>query len=286
MQTLKQFMRKEGLSQADLARALGVSPTAISQYLGGRYGEQGGDAAALKARLGAYMANYVKQTPATDLPLVATQDVRMVDAVCRDTVRYKEMGVIYGKAGSGKTVAIKTFSEKHPEAVLIETIPIGTTRGLLMDILRHLGQREPAGSQEALYREVVARFKRAERILIIDEAENLNTTSLNVVRRIHDFTRTPVILVGAHALIGNLKGREGRLLQIYSRAQNKHQMTGLTVADRQALFGDFGAEIKRYTDDLRRSASIYKKAKRYAEHDGVPLAARHIQVASNTVILD
>ena len=285
MNDIKAFMKKQGLSQADIARALGVSATAISQYLGGRYGEQGGDQTALAARLATYMANYLQQAPA-EVPLAATQDIQMVDYVCSETVRYKEMGVIYGKAGSGKTVAVKTFAEKHPETVLIETIPIGTTRGLLMDMLRQLGQREPAGSQEQLYREAVARFKRAQRILIIDEAENLNSTSLNVLRRIHDFVQVPVILVGTFALIGNLKGREGKLLQIYSRAQNKHQMIGLTVADRQTLFGELGPEIQRYTDDIRRSVSIYKKARRFAERDGAALSARHIQVASNTVILD
>ncbi len=73
---------------------------------------------------------------------------------------------------------------------------------------------------------------------------------------------------------------------MYSRICNKHEMIGLTAADRKALFGGFGNEIKRFTDDIRRSVSMFRKALRFAANDGVDVSAQHIAMASNTVILD
>ena len=287
MNELRQFLHKHNLSQASIARSLGVSPTAISQYLNGLYGEKGGDVSSLETKINTYLANYLQQkTTSASFELVETDDLKMVDFICSETASGKEMGTVYGKAGTGKTVAVKAFAAKHPEAIVIESIPMTTPKGLLINILQHLGQREAQGPFEALHKQAVDIFKRSDRILVIDEAENLTTKSLETIRRLHDFSGVPVILVGTHALLQNLKGRHGELLQLYSRICNKHEMIGLTAADRKALFGGFGNEIKRFTDDIRRSVSMFRKALRFAANDGVDVSAQHIAMASNTVILD
>lgn len=225
MNDLRQFLQKHKLSQASIARSLGVSPTAISQYLNGIYGDKGGDAATLESKITTYMANYLQQaSTASDSELVETDDLRMVDFICSETASNKEMGTVYGKAGTGKTIAVKEFASKHPEAIVVESMPMNTPKGLLVNILEHLGQREAQGSFESLHKQAVDIFKRSDRILVIDEAENLTTKSLETIRRLHDFSGVPVILVGTHALLQNLKGRRGELLQLYSRINNKHEI--------------------------------------------------------------
>ncbi len=287
MNDLRQFLQKHKLSQASIARSLGVSPTVISQYLNGVYGDKGGDVATLEAKITTYMANYLQQAPAaSESELVETDDLKMVDFICTETASNKEMGTVYGKAGTGKTIAVKAFAAKHPEAIVVESMPMITPKGLLVNILEHLGQREAQGSFESLHKQAVDIFKRSDRILVIDEAENLTTKSLETIRRLHDFSGVPVILVGTHALLQNLKGRRGELLQLYSRINNKHEMIGLTAGDRKALFGEFGKDLKRYTDDIRRSVSMFRKATGFAAREGVALTAQHITMASHMVILD
>ncbi|WP_201341746.1 ATP-binding protein [Abyssogena phaseoliformis symbiont] len=52
-----------------------------------------------------------------------------------------------------------------------------------------------------LFHERVANFKRSEHVLIIDEAENLTTKSLELIRRLFDFSQVPVVLIGTYTLL-------------------------------------------------------------------------------------
>ena len=220
------------------------------------------------------------------MAITQTADLTMVDCTCSEIVINQEMGVIYGKAGTGKTVAIKDWASKHPEAVLVETLPMMSAKELLLTILEALGQRNAQGSTVKLIKDIAKLFKKSERVLLIDEAENLTTKSLEAIRRIHDFSQVPVVLIGTYALIQNLKGRNGELLQLYSRINNKWEMRGLSDDDRHTLFGELGTHIKRYTDDIRRSVSIFKKAQRLGQLANETLNAQHVLMATQTVILD
>ncbi len=287
MNDLKQFLQEQGLTQASIARSLGVSPTAVSQYIAGTYGKKGGDAEALETRINTYIANYQAQgSKSKPTTLTETTDMGMVNLICSEIALYQDLGVIYGKAGTGKTVAVKAFTAKHPEAVLVETTPMMSVKEVLADILVKLGQRNIYGSTSNLIKQIVRLFSTSNRILIIDEAENLTTKSLEAIRRIHDFSQVPVVLVGTYALLQNLKGRSGELLQLYSRVSNKWEMKGLNDQDRAKLFGKIGNEIARYTSDIRRSVNIFEKAchlSRLAEAD---LSPKHVAMASRAVILD
>ena len=153
-------------------------------------------------------------------------------------------------------------------------------------IKRGLGDKSPVGNSEQLLMAVVENFKRSERVLLIDEAENLTTTNLEAVRRIHDFSNVPVVLIGTYSLLSNLRGRGGDLLQLYSRISEKYKMQGLNDTDRDLLFGDMGQHIKKFTQDIRRSCHIFRKAKRMSGMTNEALSPMHIKMASNSVILD
>lgn len=282
MRRLKNFIKDKGLSQASVARSIGVSAGAISQYLKGVYKGNNVD---LKKRINTYIANYQTKEIKAD-KIIETRDFKVIHFTIDETIIAGVMGVIYGKAGSGKTVAIKEYAKAHPEAILIETTPMISASKLLQQILAHLGNKNAIGSPETLLHECVAQFKKAERTLIIDEAENLTTNNLNNLRRIHDFSGVPVVLVGTYALLQNLKGRSGELLQLYSRIEEKWEMLGLNEVDRKNLFGSFGKYISKYTKDIRRSCTIYRKAKRLSVLQNKTLDEGFIKLATQAVILD
>jgi len=64
------------------------------------------------------------------------------------------------------------------------------------------------------------------------------------------------LLVGTNALINNLKGRNGKLLQLYSRISGKYKFKGLNEQDWTNLFGSFAENIKSITTHLRRAVNI------------------------------
>jgi len=284
MKKLKKFLESQDLSQASVARSIGASSSAISQYMRGKHT---GDVYALEKKINTYIENYHEQVDSkANLEIIQTVDLEMISSTLSEIVINQEMGVIYGKAGTGKTAATKKWVQKHPESVLIETDPSLSTKELLLEILKGLGQKNMQGSNRTLLLEAVKLFKKSERVLLIDEAENLTTKSLEAIRRIHDFSGVPVALIGTYALIQNLKGRNGELLQLYSRINNKWEMRGLNDDDRKNLFGDLGSHIKRYANDARRSFNIYKKAQRLSQLANEELNPQHISMAAQTVILD
>ncbi len=197
----------------------------------------------------------------------------------------KEMCLIYGEAGSGKTTAIKEYIKQHPEAILIEVIPGMSTKSLLQTICEKLNISGVVTIEEMITA-ISKEFKRREAVLIIDEAENLTTRTLEILRRIWDFSRVPIAFVGTYNVVRNLKGRNGELLQLYSRINGRWEMRGLQENEWELFFGEFGSEIKKYTKHLRRAVNIYKRAKRLASLAGEELNAGHIQLASTFVILD
>ncbi|MDN2927326.1 ATP-binding protein, partial [Campylobacter jejuni] len=65
-----------------------------------------------------------------------------------------------------------------------------------------------ANSNNASKLKAIARFlKTNEQILIVDEAEYLPLKALEDLRRIADFGRVPLILVGTEILYKNLMGK-------------------------------------------------------------------------------
>ncbi len=281
-QQLNEFIEQTGLTGSSIARSIGVSTAMVSMVKTGKIAQVSEEN--LK-KFTDYMANYGQKEEAT-AATVATQDLKLAHFTIDEVVISGGMGTILGKAGTGKTQAVKAYTEKHPEAVLIETIPSISLKSLLTKILEAQGDKSPVGNTEQLLMTIVENFKRSERVLLIDEAENLTTTNLEALRRIHDFSHVPVVLIGTYSLLSNLRGRGGDLLQLYSRISEKYKMQGLNDSDRDLLFGDMGQHIKKFTQDIRRSCHIFRKAKRMCQMTNEALSPMHIHMASNSVILD
>jgi len=283
IQQTKEFLEKNGLSQAQVARSIGMSSGAISQYLKGEYK---GNVENFEKKLKDFIKNYsFKDEKKEDFQIVATADLSITKFIIDEAVIGNELSVIYGVAGCGKTTAIKEYIKTHPEAILLEAIPGMSLSSVLKSICQMASITTAYKNSEEMIKDITKEFKRRETILIIDEAENLTTKTLEAIRRIWDFSSVPTVLVGTNALINNLKGRNGELLQLYSRISGKYEFKGLNEQDWTALFGSFAENIKSITTHLRRAVNIYKKAIRFAKAQSEELNAGHIKQASTMVIL-
>ena len=278
---VKEFLTKNGLTQSILARSLGVSTSAISQYLKAIYK---GDVVGLEVKINDFMNNYKNKENVKALEVVQTADLKMTHFILDECIIGSEMSIIFGKAGCGKTTAIKEYIRTHPEAILIEAIPGMQIRSVLSSICEKIGLNSTSNS-ETMIVDIAKTFKRRESILIIDEAENLTTKTLEAIRRIWDFCQVPTAFVGTPALLNNLKGRNGELLQLYSRISGMWEFKGLTDEDFKALFNESSNDIKAITTHLRRAVNIYKKAVRFASMRNETINAGHIKTASSMVIL-
>lgn len=124
------------------------------------------------------------------------------------------MGCFYGRAGLGKTTA-GIYATNRFSACHVEALPIGGVKGLLGMIVLELGLR-PQRTTEALFTQCAQELAVSGRPLIIDEADHiLSDRPIEIVRRLHDLSGVPVILMGEETLPQKLTRWErvhGRML--------------------------------------------------------------------------
>ena len=122
------------------------------------------------------------------------------------------LGCIHGRAGLGKTTAA-IYATNSLNACHVEALPIGGVKGLLKMIATELGER-PQKTTDGIFEQICHQLARSQRPLIIDEADHiLNDRSIEIVRRIHDVSYVPVILMGEE----NLPQRLQRWERVHSR---------------------------------------------------------------------
>ena len=280
----REFLEATGLKQAHVARSIGVSAAVISTWLKESYS---GDNSSIDKKLKSFMENYSTKNKEKAKAKEVKKLYNLVRShfVMDEAVINSEMAAVYGKPGLGKTVAVKEWVKKHPEAIFIEVVPGIRVNSLLKTIAEKLGIN-PVNSAEENIKAIAKEFKRRDSVLVIDEAEHLSVNGLEAIRRIWDFSKVPTILVGTYALVKNLKGSKGELLQLYSRISGRWEFKELSDDDYEMLFDKLSSHIKKYTTHLRRAVTIYQKALRFATMQDEKVSAKHIGMAADMVFLD
>jgi len=212
---LQKHIDRYKLPQTQVAKSLGKSRTMINQYLQGKYP---GNVEELDEIVAAYLKREAKRLKKPKLAekILITDTVGTITDLLSTAYEECQNGVIYGRAGLGKTTALRVFAKQNPEVVLIETLTTYTPNVLLKNIAKKIGV-ELRGSTNDINEAVIKRLQSSGRLLIVDEAENLSTRSLELLRRLHDLAGIGLVLVGTPRLLSNLKGRHGELEQLYSR---------------------------------------------------------------------
>ncbi|WP_334090923.1 AAA family ATPase [Helicobacter typhlonius] len=278
---LEIFLKVQNISQAALGRAIGVSSASISTF---RKGEYKGNNKELGRKIKLYLDNYAKKK-SKDIKEVAifeSKDKQMADFIINEAVRDKEIAIIVGCAGSGKSTIAKDYSRLHPNAILIEATLHSTARV----ILDELCERTHISGGRNLHEKVLLiakELKRRDVVIFIDEAEHLSVRALEDLRRIWDFSSCPLILFGTEILLKNLIGKNGELRQLYSRIGGKWHLKGLSEAETNEVFIK---GIHAYTKgNFRSSVKLYKRACRLAELHNVKLDKDIIAQAVSMIIL-
>ena len=166
--------------------------------------------------------------------------------------------------------------------VLIEATCHTSAKVLLEDLCEALKIDATGGLNTKL--KAIARFlKSSDKVIMVDEAEHLPLKALEDLRRIYDFSRTPLILCGTEILLKNLMGKNKELRQLFSRICGKWCMQGLSKDESEKIYTK---EIFPYCKgNFRSSAKLYKKALRLAELNGCPIDENVVARALDMVIL-
>jgi len=230
-QELKKFMEERGVSLHAVSRATGISYTAISLWINGKYKgkvDKINDAVnnfliIENERKNLYKSEFVETTVAKNIFDIAK--------ICHVN---SEIGVCYGKAGLGKTVSVSEYAKHNTDVILIEADLGFTAKILFTEIHKRLGL-EGAGNVYTLMLDIIQKLKNSNRLIIIDEAEHLPYKALELLRRIYDKAGVGILLVGMPKLVANLRGQKGQYEQLYSRVGVSKEVNPLDKTDIQKI---------------------------------------------------
>lgn len=161
---LNGLVKDRNLSLSQLAELVGWSKTKLSQILNDKYGDKSEEEA--KMILDRLVGDQQFITR-------AQQTISAIFALCADD---KELGVIVGPSGLGKTHSARKYAETHDNVKIYTPTELSTPTGVLRGLATMLGLSAISDLQRTL-RDIQDSLLRSTRLLIVDEADVLCRSS-------------------------------------------------------------------------------------------------------------
>jgi len=234
------------ISQAKAAQALGYSSGVISAYKGKTYN---GDVKTLEKKIDAWLKREARRLDRLDVPVAETttlEKMRRAITIAQDEA---DIAVIIGDAGTGKTTALRQYERESHSALLIEVDPSFSQITLMNEIARALGV-EAKGGQNAVVERVIEALTGRDAVLIIDEADYLSDSALELVRRIvNDKSKTGVVLVGLPHLEFKIRNLRNDHQQLQSRIGVLVKLGKLKKSDAEKIIAGVWKDVPKDTMD-------------------------------------
>lgn len=257
---VNEIQADSGLSQKSIAKEIGCSDTALSQWKNGIYP---GDVPSLEAKIARWIDSYRERAlSARSLPeaptWVSTQSAERVLAALGYAQIAGDIAIVYGGAGLGKTTAIERYQLTSPNVWHATMTPAtATVVPALEEIAEALGLKNIATGAAKIRRAIVAKLKGTQGLLVVDEAQHLGVAALDEIRALHDATGIGLALVGNEAVYARMTGgnRAAYLDRLFSRIGKRVRLTRSTQADVNAIISAWKIEPKECRQILHDIAS-------------------------------
>lgn len=263
LEDLKKIISSEKISQKDLAKKLDYSQSAVNTYLNEKYD---GNLDEFEAALSKFLEQFKNRKAYKRVALeftqtsVATKFLNIAQ-ICQLN---SEIGLCTGDSGLGKTTAIKNYAKTHSGVIVIDPDENITVRNLLSLIGKALRLKMSNNITSQEYTEqLVDRLKDSEYLIIIDEAENIDSSCFRTLRKIHDrcdFT-CGLLFVGTERLAANLARMQGEFSYVTNRLAYIEKLESLTFEDSQKLVSQIFPDCTPQLQEL-----FYKLCKKNARH--------------------
>lgn len=242
---LSRHMTERGLTQTNVAKALKLSVTVVSKFLGQAYE---GNIESVKMRVVEYL-NMVSdrlQSQKAVIPFTQTSQAKNAMTVIKYCQVQRALGVIHGPAGLGKTKSLEEYSKINSQTRLITAFPGMSQRDLLDEILDSL-RKQVKGGKGKMQRAIVEELEGSEILLMFDEAQHFSLKVFETIRYIHDRTRIGMVFAGNDDVIGRMLGRKNISYdQLFSRVAIRRRLSlNVLKTDVEEFLRSAGFEYSR-----------------------------------------
>jgi len=280
-------------SQRKIAGAIGVSITALSQYLNGKYP---GDNKSIEDSLSAFLDRVKSDGTQQKIlfypdGIVETQTTRLVRKMALRAEQDGEICVICGEAGSGKTSGIKAYAYQNGGTITITANAAYTQRALFSEIAESVGE-SPNGTILTIVRRIERKLKGVKKTIIVDEAEHLPYKALDLLRSLQDECKFGLVMVGTKKLYYNLKGNQNQYSQLYSRIAAYQETKPMNEKDAENGLSLLGLNkitavkcAEEVNGNFRSAAKLAKNAKLLSEINGMEIDAACIAKAKSALVI-
>jgi DNA transposition AAA+ family ATPase len=281
---------------SNIAAAIGVAEPNLIAYRDGHYR---GSVDKMAAKIRDFIQGALRREHALVIPYVETSISREVQEVLAFTRLEGTIGVIYGPAGIGKTVAIADYCQRQNYAYLVTASPaVRTPSAVAREILYAVTESRGSDTIQRNARRLTEYLYGHEALVIIDEAQHLRLEALELARAVHDATGCGLVFCGTTVLYDNLtRHRDTVLEQLFSRVGCRRYISDdvppedVAAVVEAALGKAATKKIIRYCIErsklggLRIVTRQLSTAARMARLRGEELTFDHIQDAKKTLMV-
>lgn len=247
------YLADNGLSQERAGKEIGVSASALNQWVQGKYK---GDNDAITGKLLIWLASRERRSATIQTFAVHGYTETDTSARIMNVLAFAQsagdLSVIYGGAGVGKTTTIRHYATFNPNVWITTMRPdTSSVASCLEEIGEAMGVRTGSRANR-LSRDICRRLEDTNGLLVIDEAQHLTVAAIEAVRSIHDATGIGLVLCGNESVYARLTGgtRAATFAQLFSRVGKRLRLTRATRKDVTAIAERYGIAGERELSTL------------------------------------
>lgn len=252
------FMELTGKSQKQVAKETTLSNAVISQFLDGRYT---GD----NKKVAETLTRYLELSEKRKFNISHTKfseslsNTKEVLFTCQYAHARNDIALVCGDAGAGKTTALEYYKNNSVDVVMITANACTASASAVLKLLCQAVKKNFSGRKDSVMSGLVEYFKDTNRLIIIDEADNLTLSALQAVRNLNDQAKVGIVLSGNDKLYNQMLAgsKSSEFQQIKTRIIVRRKVLNTyTLEEFRDIFPDIEDECRMFLIELAQSESL------------------------------
>ena len=222
------------ITQRDIVNGTNYEKASISQYMKKKYPAKTDEIdKAVYSYYKLYVERQLVKDTTKEFSFVETKNTRIMFEVIRKSHVNKEMAVLVGPSGIGKSTVSKMYETENKNSIYLEVSADYNTKDVINAIHRKLGL---GGGQNlhSMSSDIKSKLKNSGYIIIIDQAEYLKTRCIDILRGYWDESQVSIVFIGLPR-IKELFGKRVEFAYLHNRVSRKIDLRYNSVDESEKL---------------------------------------------------
>lgn len=287
---LESYQKESGKSWNMIGDELGKSGSILSLWRKGTYS---GDVAAVNIAVERYLRVEEQKAaaPKIDLDYVEIENNRKCLSILEAALADRIMAVIIGDTGTSKTTSIKRFIQNN-NCIYIHANrtyrwPIEYLRKIHMN--KNFVGKDGMGTMNQLVIDIIHELQGKNVVIIVDQADYLNMSAIDIFRTINEDAGVGVVFVGLPSFLSKLRGNQPEVRQVRDRLKVRLELKRFSEKDAANILDKNFPGLNGFSKDfyqlsngsIRILSSIVYNVKKLISRKNLELNKKLIYIAAS-----